>query len=148
MKYESDDYIIGFAQSARRILLGCAIGAALMTASFCTFANDGRTYFMSVGNMLDLCGAKDEAQVGACHGFIIGVLDAGNGVHYCLPSPAKARDFIDPLLKAMGTASARERTLPANEVIIGVLASAHPCKREPTGQSPTPQRNPRSGGWA
>lgn len=124
-------------------LITLALTALLSTPSI---ASDGSGYFFSVGLLAGSCSSTKEFDVGLCRGFVVGVVDAGNGVHYCLPEDKKAGFFIEPIVKAIVQANTDEqRALPANEVIILALANTFPCKREE--RLTHEQRNPRSGGW-
>lgn len=126
-------------------LIALAISAALSGAAV---ASDGTGYFVSVEGLLARCSSDTPIERGTCQGFIIGVLDAGNGVHYCLPEGKTARHFAEPLIGLLFSIPEAQRALPANEVIIYALGKAHPCAVDKPAAPATPQRNPRSGGWA
>lgn len=131
--------------SARRIAIGVAVGVALIGVSAAAVAAPA---YISVGNLVERCTNGKESDFNICQGFLLGVIDAGNGVHYCLDPSIRFPDLAKPLLAALAKLGPDAADAPANEVLIGGLAKVFPCKEEPQPSQREQQRNPRGGNWS
>lgn len=106
------------------IALSCAAAATSAQRP-----SDGRGFFFSVERLAGMCASDDAGAVGVCHGFILGVIDAGNSVHFCLPHDRKAGAYIEPVLRMVAASPESYAPLPANEMIIAALAGSFPCQQ-------------------
>jgi len=65
---------------------------------------------------------------GLCHGYVAGIIDAGSGILFCVPSNATLGQTTDMVIKYINENPAQLHN-SADRIVVSAIAKDFPCKK-------------------
>jgi len=122
------------------------IAAATIAAASCTPAHAGGSFF-TAGRLYADCTGDGVSQL-TCAAYIVGALDMGNNVMFCIPDSLQPKVVREAFIVAMAK-NPQLHSKPADVVLAAMLQPNYPCRKSTEDPAATePRRNPRGANWS